>query len=112
VRNPHQGKAQAVSKGVFQARSDFVLFMDMDMAMPLDYVGPFVRAPQKATRISSPVQDIFPVPHDSTLHVPNGASRRTFSLLVSTLLLPGIRDSQCGFKAFRREAALTSLATS
>jgi dolichyl-phosphate beta-glucosyltransferase len=30
---------------------------------------------------------------------------RTFSGLVSVVLLPGITDSQCGFKLFRRSAA-------
>src|SRR5581483_7913623 len=30
---------------------------------------------------------------------------RVFNRLVQTVLLPGIEDSQCGFKAFRRDAA-------
>ena len=30
---------------------------------------------------------------------------RIFNLMVQTIALPGIRDSQCGFKLFRKDAA-------
>jgi dolichyl-phosphate beta-glucosyltransferase len=105
VRSAHRGKAEAVSAGVLQARGDFVLFMDMDMATSLDHVGPFVQALQNGEAdIVIASRDL---PGSARLHAP--LSRRflakAFNLLVSTLLLPGIRDSQCGFKAFRREVA-------
>src|ERR1019366_7614178 len=32
---------------------------------------------------------------------------RTYNLLLRSLVLPGVRDSQCGFKVFTAEAAAT-----
>jgi len=105
IRNPHKGKAQAVSTGVFRAGGDFVLFMDMDMATALDHIGPFVDALQSGE--ADLVIASRELPGSARRHSPR--TRRVlgkaFSLIVSALLLPGIRDTQCGFKAFRREVA-------
>ncbi len=105
IRNPHKGKAQAVSTGVLRAQGDFVLFMDMDMATSLDHIEQFVEVLR--TGEADLAMASRELPGSVRLHAP--WVRRTlgkgFNLIIRALLLPGIRDTQCGFKAFRRDVA-------
>jgi glycosyltransferase involved in cell wall biosynthesis len=105
IRNPHHGKAQAVSTGVLAARGKYVLFMDMDMATSIEHIDEFV------TALEDGQADIVIASREG-----RGAVRRNapwarrflgkgFNLLVQALILPGIQDTQCGFKAFKREVA-------
>jgi len=104
LRERHQGKAMAVRAGVRAARGRYVLFADLDLSTPLTYIEPFLelldggwdiviasREAKGGARLGVPLQ--------------RRAMGKVFSLVVRLLLLPGIHDSQCGFKAFRREVA-------
>lgn len=106
IRNPHKGKAQAVSTGVFRARGTFILFMDMDMATSLDHIAPFVDALKDGEADLVIASRELP----GAIRLNSPWIRRTlgkaFNLIIRVLLLPGIRDTQCGFKAFRRDVAL------
>jgi glycosyltransferase involved in cell wall biosynthesis len=110
LRGEHQGKALAVQRGVLSAQGRHVLFADLDLATPLTYIEPFLalleegwdvviasREAKGASRLKSP------------LH--RRLMTKGFSILVRLLLLPGIHDSQCGFKGFRREVARDIFAT-
>lgn len=103
VRNDHRGKGYAVRTGVLQARGEHVLFMDADLAVP----------PQDWLRLAP----WFESGHDVVIGSREGAGARrigephhrhimgrAFNMLVRLVALPGIQDTQCGFKAFRREA--------
>ena len=105
IRSPHRGKAGAVATGVLAAEGKYVLFMDMDMATSIEHVGEFVGVLEEGEA------DILAASREAP-----GAARldapwlrrllgRGFNVLVQILLLPGITDTQCGFKAFTREAA-------
>lgn len=100
---PHRGKASAVLAGMEAARGDIVGFMDVDLATPLETweacqlamksgagVAIGSREGTGAERIGEP----------EYRHVMG----RIFNGLVRLLLLPGIEDSQCGFKFFSRDA--------
>ncbi|HEY7034444.1 MAG TPA: dolichyl-phosphate beta-glucosyltransferase [Thermomicrobiales bacterium] len=101
----HGGKAAALRSGMAAATGDLIAFSDADLATPLRYLGDFRRAViggddvvigsregQGAVRIDEPFYRHW--------------MGRAFNLLVRVLLLPEIQDTQCGFKLFRREAAL------
>ena len=105
LRNSHRGKAHAVSTGVLAARGDYVLFMDMDQATSLEHIGEFVDILKKG---ESDVVIASRELHGSVrLHAPwlRRLLGKMFNLLAQALLLPGIWDTQCGFKAFRRDVA-------
>lgn len=104
LRSEHGGKARAVTAGVLAARGEYVLFTDLDQSTPIRFVQDALRELQAASDVVIGSRFL------------KGAARlgepllrnvfgRGFSLLVRALLLPEIRDSQCGFKGFRREAA-------
>ncbi len=103
LREPHRGKAGAIVAGVFAARGDYVLFCDVDQATPIE----------ELERLRPYMVQGFDVV------VGSRAGRRAGAPLVRRLMARGyillrrlildlgeITDSQCGFKAFRREAML------
>jgi dolichyl-phosphate beta-glucosyltransferase len=104
----HGGKAAALRAGLASATGAVIAFSDADLATPLHYLEDFRRAivggddvvigsreGQGAVRIDEPVYRHW--------------MGRVFNLIVRLLLLPEIQDTQCGFKMFRREAALAVL---
>jgi glycosyltransferase involved in cell wall biosynthesis len=104
LREPHRGKAMAVRAGVLAARGRYVLFADLDLSTPLSYVKPFLELLDGGWDIVIASRE---AKGGARLGVPphRRAMGKVFSLLVRLLLLPGIHDSQCGFKAFQREVA-------
>lgn len=104
LRERHQGKAMAVRAGVLAARGRYVLFADLDLSTPLTYIEPFLELLDGGWDIVIASRE---AKGGARLGVPphRRAMGKVFSLLVRLLLLPGIHDSQCGFKAFRREVA-------
>jgi len=103
ISNPHQGKAATVVTGVLWAKGEYVLFTDLDQATPIkeiEKVLPFfekgydvVIGSRKGRREGAPYL--------------RRLMARGFMLLRTFILgLKGISDTQCGFKGFRKEAAL------
>ena len=104
LREPHRGKAMAVRVGMLAARGRYVLFADLDLSTPLTYIEPFLELLDGGWDIVIASRE---AKGGARLGVPphRRAMGKVFSLLVRLLLLPGVHDSQCGFKAFRREVA-------
>ncbi len=104
IRTDRRGKGLAVRAGMLAARGQVVLFADADLSWSLD----------ELERFPSLVDELTPVVIGS--REGSGARRvdepgyrhlmgRVFNRIVQWLALPGIEDSQCGFKAFSAEAA-------
>ena len=107
----HGGKAQAVRAGIRAARGDIVIFTDADLATPIHYVD-------EAYRLLNTEWDVVIGSREGL-----GAERqgepihrhwmgRLYNYVVQAVLLPGIKDTQCGFKGFRREVALDIFSSS
>jgi dolichyl-phosphate beta-glucosyltransferase len=102
LRNPHRGKAHAVISGMLAARGDVVLFTDMDQATPISEVA----------RLLPWFDQGYDVVFGSRGLLRRGApwwrqimSRAMIVLRRLIVNLPGVSDTQCGFKAFRGSAA-------
>jgi dolichyl-phosphate beta-glucosyltransferase len=98
-REPHRGKGGAVKAGLMTARSEYRFICDADLSMPIHEISRFLppfgggydvaigsREGQAARRVGEPTHR----------HVMG----RLFNFVVQRLVLPGIDDSQCGFKMF------------
>jgi dolichyl-phosphate beta-glucosyltransferase len=103
---PHMGKGAAVRMGMLDAKGHLVLFMDADGATPLGEIPKLFAAIEEGhdVAIGSRV-----VQHPGEVEVRTSLHRRligrTFAFLVNLLAFEGIKDTQCGFKMFRRDAA-------
>lgn len=103
---PHRGKGHAVRYGVLSARGKIVAFSDADLSTPLNQLDTLTRA------ITSGGQDVVIGSRalDRTLVTKRQAWLRetlgkTFNVVARAALPLPFRDTQCGFKAFRREVA-------
>ncbi|MEK7874397.1 MAG: dolichyl-phosphate beta-glucosyltransferase, partial [Chloroflexota bacterium] len=104
LRAPHGGKGHAVKTGMLAATGEYRFLCDADLSMPILELGKFLpprltdydiaigsREASGARRIGEPL----------ARHV----AGRVFNLFVRMAAVPGIQDTQCGFKCFRAEAA-------
>lgn len=100
----NRGKGRAVAEGVARSRGGLVLISDADFSAPIQEMpkleaaiaaGADVAIGSRAKRGAREV--------DQPLH--RRLMGKSFNLLVQGLLLPGIWDTQCGFKLFRGNVA-------
>ncbi len=102
IEGRHSGKAGAVTQGVLAAKGDFVLFTDMDQATPIEEVEKLLPQIEKG----------YDVVIGSREGQRKGAPltrkimARSMVFLRSVIVgIPNIKDTQCGFKLFKKEAA-------
>ena len=103
----HRGKGYAVRCGMQQARGAHLFYMDADLSVPLPDVHRF-----RAEFEAEPAVDVL---IGNRQHVWSRITRRqsplrermgqVFNRVLQSLALVELRDTQCGFKAFRQEAA-------
>lgn len=104
---PHMGKGSAVRLGMLNARGELVLFMDADGATPLHEIATLAAALDAGSDVAVGSRVI---PQSAQVEVRTSLHRRligrTFAFFVNLFAVQGIADTQCGFKMFRRDAAL------
>jgi len=100
VRHPvNRGKGAAVRTGFATARGALVLLSDADLATPIEELDHIAAAggPGRVV-IGSRAVDRTLISVRQPWY--RDCMGRTFNFLVRHLLLPGIHDTQCGFKLF------------
>ncbi|TVP44897.1 MAG: glycosyltransferase family 2 protein [Gemmatimonadales bacterium] len=99
------GKGAAVRQGILGAQGQRILFTDADGATPIEEIHRLSRALDDGADIAIGSRALA----GSDTHVETNLRRRlvgrAFHLMVSILGVRNIRDTQCGFKAFRAEVA-------
>ena len=106
LRNPtNQGKGFSVREGVLAAKGETILFTDSDLSTPIEEF-----AKLKSTLLEEDY-DIAIGSRDtasSQVEVHQNIMRetmgKTFNVIARLLSFREIHDSQCGFKAFKKEA--------
>jgi len=102
----NRGKGYAVRHGMLRASGDRRLFCDADLATPADQYG-IVLAAMARGKVpigigSRPLRQSHLLVHQPWYREMLG---RGFNTAVRLLAVPGIADTQCGFKVFTGEAA-------
>jgi dolichyl-phosphate beta-glucosyltransferase len=107
IRFPrNRGKGAAVREGMLAAHGEHRLFSDADLSTPLDEL------PKLRAKLAGDVQVAIAsrALAESQIDVHQERRRelmgRTYNRLLQLLVLPGIHDSQCGFKVFTAQAAV------
>lgn len=101
----NKGKGYSVKKGILTAKYPLVLFSDSDLATPINELGKLVGYINQGYDIVIASRNL----KESDIKVKQPFYRqlmgKTFPLLVNLLVLRGIKDTQCGFKLFKTDAA-------
>jgi dolichyl-phosphate beta-glucosyltransferase len=102
IRNErNRGKGYSVQRGMLTSRCAWALFMDVDHSTSIEHLERFAPFANRAEVLiaSRNLPDSCIVRAQPRLRQRMG---RTFPYLVRLLALPGLSDTQCGFKVFRR----------
>ncbi|OGY57017.1 MAG: hypothetical protein A2Y84_02170 [Candidatus Colwellbacteria bacterium RBG_13_48_8] len=101
----NQGKGCAVKTGMLEARGSYRLFTDSDNSTSIDQFEKILPLLQQGEQVVIGSRDV----RGATMDPPQPLYRRLFgnlgNLFIQVLLLPGIWDTQCGFKCFSEKAA-------
>jgi glycosyltransferase involved in cell wall biosynthesis len=99
-----RGKGLAVRYGMLQARGEYRFICDADLSMPIEQVNRFLppTLAQPAAAIGSRELAGSVRYHEPEYRHLIG---RVFNTMVRWLALPGLQDTQCGFKCFRADVA-------
>jgi dolichyl-phosphate beta-glucosyltransferase len=102
---PNRGKGYAVRTGMLGAQGDLILLKDADESSPIAELKRLEDALNRGADIAIGSRN-----KPSTTTTVESLSYRTFigntfNSIVQSLLLPGIYDTQCGFKLYRQAAA-------
>ena len=103
IENPHQGKAFTVITGIKKAKSDYVMFSDMDLATPIEESKKLIK------EISKGYQIIIGSRNSKRSGAPILRQLMAVGFIFIRNFLIGlgsIKDTQCGFKLFEKKAAL------
>lgn len=99
------GKGAAVRHGFFQSRYPWVLFSDADLSTPIEEIEQFLPHLGSADVLIGS-RDLA----QSSVEVRQSFLKETLgkagNLLIQLFLLPGIHDTQCGFKLFARDRCM------
>lgn len=93
-------KGKQVKMGVMAASGRYVMFMDADLATPLKYLDDVFELMDADKSVAICVRDLQSS-HTGLRKFISGVG----NFLVQMILLPGIKDTQCGFKVFKADAA-------
>lgn len=106
IRLPRNyGKGHAVRTGVLNARGKRVLFTDADGASPIAELPRLEAAMDEGADLAIGSRAVASPETAVTTRWYRKYLGRSFNLCVNLVLLPGIADTQCGFKLFTADNA-------
>jgi glycosyltransferase involved in cell wall biosynthesis len=105
-QTPNRGKGAAVRRGMLEARGDIRVMSDADGSMPPDQL-PRLLAPILAGHAEIAIGSRYADGAHTDAKQPfyRVLWSRLANRVIQRSLVPGVRDTQCGFKAFTAEAA-------
>ena len=104
IRNVWRGKGLAIQRGVEEARGDYLFLCDADLSMPVEEISKFIPPQLDHPDIAIASRE---APGSKRINEPyyRHLTGRVFNTLIRLLVLPGLQDTQCGFKCIRAEVA-------
>ena len=108
---PHnRGKGRALALGVETAKGDEILLTDADLSTPIGELDKLQAALDAGAGVAIASRALRASRVEVSQPVYRVAMGKVFNLIVQAVLLPGIWDTQCGFKLFRADVARSAFA--
>lgn len=104
LKEDQAGKGLAVRRGMLEAVGQFRFICDADLSMPIEEINKFIPPQLDDFDIAIASREI---PGSKRFNEPfyRHLIGRVFNFLVRSLTIPGLQDTQCGFKCFRGPVA-------
>src|SRR5690606_38326361 len=103
IRN--RGKGYSVRRGIGASRGRYVLFADADLSLPIEDTDRFIERLDAGADLAIGSRAGAGAREQGARQPLRRSMSRIFNALVRAAAVPGIRDTQCGFKAFRGDVA-------
>ena len=98
------GKGNAIRTGMLAAQGEYRFMADADFSMPVEEIRKFLSGGKPLAPVAIASRE---APGSKRIGEPfyRHLIGRIYNFLVRMLVLPGLQDTQCGFKCFSAEAA-------
>lgn len=103
IREEQPGKGRAVQRGMLEARGEHRFMCDADLSMSIEQLNHFLPPAAQADIVIASREARGAVRVHEPLYRHLGG--RLINLTIRLLILPGLNDTQCGFKCFTASAA-------
>jgi dolichyl-phosphate beta-glucosyltransferase len=104
LREPEPGKGRAVRRGMLAAAGAFRFICDADLSMPIEQISRFLPPSLADFGVAIASREMAGAKrYGEPLH--RHWIGRAYNMIVRLLLLPGLQDTQCGFKSFTAAVA-------
>jgi len=105
---PNRGKGYAVRRGMLASTGDRRLMTDADLSTPIEELVKLEAEIDRGSDVAIGSRAVAGARIEVHQPAYREAMGRLFNVLVQALLLPGLADTQCGFKLFTAAAAETA----
>lgn len=99
-----KGKGNAVRRGMLAAQGEYRFMCDADLSMPVADIQKFLPPALKDVGVAIASREVEGAVRYNEPYLRH-LTGRVFNNLIRMLVLPGLQDTQCGFKCFRAEIA-------
>jgi dolichyl-phosphate beta-glucosyltransferase len=105
VNDVNRGKGYSVRRGFLEAHGNRVAFIDADLSLPIEDLPKMMAKFDDGADVAIASRTVPGAVEEGDAPAGRGFMSRLFNLVVRLVLLPGITDTQCGFKGFTAAAA-------
>ena len=106
IENPgNRGKGYSVRSGILSARGQIILFTDADLSSPIEEAAKLFQAIDEGADIAIGSRWLRAATQTKRQPFHRQLMGRVFNVLLRLTLGLRFKDTQCGFKAFKRSAA-------
>jgi dolichyl-phosphate beta-glucosyltransferase len=101
----NRGKGYSVRRGILEAGGNRIAFIDADLSLPIEELPKMMACFDAGADVVIASRTVPGAVEEGPAPAGRGLMSRLFNLVVRMVLLPGITDTQCGFKGFTAAAA-------
>ena len=104
IKSDQRGKGLAIQRGVDESKGEYLFMCDADLSMPIEEISKFI--PPNLNKVDVAIGS-REAPGAVRYNEPpyRHITGRVFNTLIRWLVLPGLQDTQCGFKCIRADIA-------